>query len=61
MSFRLGGDVIVGIDGILVESLDDVILYLNRNTRPDDEIVLDIIRNNNSLQVTVKLGTRPTL
>ena len=60
-SFRLGGDVIVGIDGILVESLDDVILYLNRNTRPDDEIVLDIIRNNNSLQVTVKLGTRPTL
>ena len=60
-SFRLGGDVIVGIDGILVESLDDVILYLNRSTCPNDEIVLDIIRDNQSLQITVELGTRPTL
>ena len=60
-SFRLGGDVIVAIDGLTVESLDDIILYLNRSTRPDDEIVLDIIRENKRLQVTVKLGTRPTL
>ena len=55
----IGGDIIVAIDGDPVETIDDVIAYLVANTRPDQEVTMDVIRGGESVQLTVKLGTRP--
>ena len=56
----VGGDIIVGVDGTDVNDMDDVIVYLVRNTRPGDTVTFDVIRGNGDLtQINVKLGTRP--
>jgi S1-C subfamily serine protease len=55
-----GGDVIVGIDGRPVEDMDDLISYLNGETRPGDIIKLDLIRAGGEHDtVSVTLGERP--
>lgn len=59
LELPIGGDIIVAIDGDPVETIDGVIAYLVANTRPDQEVVMDIIRNGETVQLTVKLGTRP--
>ncbi len=55
-----GGDIIVAIDGSPVETIDDVIAYLVAKTKPDQEVVFEIIRNGTPQEITVKLGKRPT-
>lgn len=58
--FPLGGDIIVAIDGTPIRDMDDLIAYLVGETRPEDEVTLEVIRNGEdriSLQVT--LGRRP--
>lgn len=53
-----GGDIIVAIDGVPVESMDGLVDYLVVNTRPDDSIVMTVIRDGETLDVTVHLGSR---
>ncbi|MDE2940084.1 MAG: trypsin-like peptidase domain-containing protein [Chloroflexota bacterium] len=55
----IGGDIIVAIDGDTMETIDDVIAYLVSNTRPEQEVAMDILRNGERMQLTVKLGARP--
>ena len=59
MELPVGGDIIVAIDGDPVETIDDVIAYLVANTRPDQEVVMEVLRDGETVQLTVKLGTRP--
>lgn len=59
LELPIGGDIIVAIDGDTVETIDDVIAYLVANTRPDQEVVMDVIRDGETVQLTVRLGTRP--
>ena len=59
LELPIGGDIIVAIDGDAVETIDDVIAYLVANTRPDQEVSMDVIRNGETVQLTVKLGARP--
>jgi S1-C subfamily serine protease len=40
----VGGDVIIAMDGRPVQGMDDVIVYLVRNTRPGQEVQLTILR-----------------
>ncbi|MFQ5612309.1 MAG: S1C family serine protease [Anaerolineae bacterium] len=57
-----GGDIITAIDGQPVQGLDDVITYLVKNTRPGDEVALDVIHPDGQTEtVTVTLGVRPHL
>ncbi len=57
----VGGDVIAGVDGTPIQSMDDLISYLIEHTAPGDEVVLDILRENGERdQVTVDLGRRPS-
>ncbi len=56
---RTGGDVIVAVDDEPVNGMDDLITYLVRNTRPDQEITLTVIRDGKEISVPVTLGTRP--
>lgn len=59
LELPIGGDIIIAIDGDPVEAIDDVIAYLVSNTRPDQEVAMDVIRNGETIRLTVRLGTRP--
>jgi S1-C subfamily serine protease len=54
-----GGDLITAVDGDPVTGMDDVIAAVNAK-RPDDEIVLQVLRDGQSQDITVTLGDRPS-
>ncbi len=54
-----GGDLIVAIDGRPVLQYDDLIAYLITQKSPGEDVVLTIIRDGESLEITVQLEERP--
>jgi S1-C subfamily serine protease len=56
---RVGGDVIIGIDGHPVRKFDDVITYLARATSIGQTITLSLLREGKEKEVKVTLGARP--
>ena len=52
---RIGGDVLVAIDGTEISNQSDLALVLNRH-RPGDTVSLTIIRDGKKMNVPVKLG-----
>ncbi|NJL93350.1 MAG: PDZ domain-containing protein [Anaerolineae bacterium] len=54
------GDIILAVNGTLVGSMTELVSYLAVNTLPGDEIVLDVLRGNEALQVRVRLSARPS-
>lgn len=60
-TIKVGGDVIIAIDGQTIKSFYDLVLYLERNKRPGDEVIFTVIRRGQvkPILVTVKLGVRP--
>jgi 2-alkenal reductase len=54
-----GGDIITAIDGITVKNYSDFISYLSENKLPGDKVVLTILRDNQTMEITVTLGSRP--
>jgi S1-C subfamily serine protease len=57
---KLGGDIITAIDGKPVKKIDDVLTYLERQSRVGDKVSLKIIRDGASIDKVVVLGKRPT-
>ncbi len=57
---KIGGDVIIMINGTRIRNGDDLSTYLERNTRPNQQIQVTIIRSGQQMNVTVTLGTRPS-
>jgi S1-C subfamily serine protease len=57
---RLGGDIIVGVDGKRVKSADDVSELIGSH-RPGDRVRLQIVRDGKERTITVRLGRRPNL
>ncbi|MBX3047151.1 MAG: trypsin-like peptidase domain-containing protein [Anaerolineales bacterium] len=53
------GDMIKAINGRLVKNFDQLIAYLFGNTSPGDVVVLDIIREGQTMQINLTLGARP--
>ena len=61
IQYALGGDTITGIDGSKVRDMTDLIVYLTNNTRPGDEIMLEVIhQDGTSEDLRIVLGTRPS-
>jgi S1-C subfamily serine protease len=54
-SWRLGGDIIIAVDGVSVTTPERLRGILARK-RPGDEIVVEVYRGERRLKVTVKLG-----
>jgi putative serine protease PepD len=52
---RIGGDVLIAVDGKAVASQSDLNLLLNR-FRPGDTVALTIVRDGKKMDVPVKLG-----
>ena len=60
IQYSLGGDTITGIDGNTIKDMTDLIVYLTNDTRPGDEIILDVIHEDGSFdEIPIVLGTRP--
>lgn len=53
---RIGGDVLLAIDGTRVTSTSDLTLLLNRH-RPGDTVTATIVRDGRQMNVHVKLGS----
>ncbi len=54
-----GGDLITAIDGKSVRTFDELISYLVTNKSPGDTVVLTLIRDGQSQDITITLGARP--
>jgi S1-C subfamily serine protease len=54
-----GGDLITAIDGRPVIQYDDLIAYLITNKSPGDQIVFTVVRGQETVDITVTLGSRP--
>jgi S1-C subfamily serine protease len=54
----LGGDVLTGIDGKSVKSMDDVIAIID-SKKPGDQVTLQLLRGKTQRTATVTLGNRP--
>ncbi len=58
-NLTVGGDVIVGVDGLNVRNLNDLVVYIERNRLPGDMILLVIIRDGSEMTKSLLLGSRP--
>ena len=59
MPVDIGGDIILAIDDYELRDFDDLIAYLVRETSVGQEVVLTILRGEETLQVPLTLGERP--
>ncbi|MBO9308328.1 MAG: trypsin-like peptidase domain-containing protein [Chloroflexi bacterium] len=56
---RLGGDIIVAINGTPIRNFDEMTAYLVTNTAPGDVVTLTIYRGSRRMDVQVTLAARP--
>ena len=58
--YPYGGDVIIAIKGASITSMNDLIAYLVKNTRPGDQVTLTLLRAGGAREnMDVTLGSRP--
>jgi 2-alkenal reductase len=55
---RIGGDIIIAINGTRIAGMDDFSTYLEEHTLPNQTINITIVRNNQKMTLPVVLGTR---
>ena len=55
----IGGDVIIGVEGMTVRGFYDLVVVLERGYRPGDIVTLKVIRDNTLIDIDLELGTRP--
>ena len=60
IEYPVGGDIIIGVDGTAIEGMNQLIAYLIDNSRPGDEVQIEVVRHGGkNATLTVELGTRP--
>lgn len=59
--YLIGGDVIIGIDKVMVRSISDILIYLQREKVVGDEITIKIIRDGKMINLKAVLGERPNI
>ena len=56
--YSIGGDVIMAVDEIDVRKIDDILIHLQRGKAVGDEMVLEILRDGRTTNVTIVLQER---
>jgi 2-alkenal reductase len=56
---RVGGDIVIAVDGREVESLYDLTAYLVHEKEVGDTVTLTVLREGRELEVAIQLGERP--
>lgn len=58
---QLGGDVIIAVDDKLVRKIDDILVYLQREKHPGDDLKLTVLRDGSQQEIIATLAARPSL
>ena len=56
----IGGDIIIAINGTRITGIDDLSAYLEEYTLPGQTVDLTVVRDNETITVSLELGSRPT-
>lgn len=59
VNYPVGGDVILAVDGKEVRKIDDILVHLQRAKSVGDEMVLEILRDGRTTNITIILDERP--
>ena len=59
VNYAVGGDIILSVDGIEVRKIADILIHLQRAKTIGDEMVLEILRDNRTTNITIILQERP--
>ncbi len=59
VNYPMGGDIILSVDGMEVRKIDDILIHLQRAKSVGDEMVLEILRDGRTTDVTIVLQERP--
>lgn len=59
IKYKYGGDIITGIDSIKVTKLEDLLNYLQDYKYAGDTMIMHIVRDNKTMDVTLTLQERP--
>ena len=59
INYPIGGDIILSVDKIDVRKIDDILIHLQRAKSVGDEMVLEILRDGRTTNVTIVLQERP--
>jgi len=59
IKYPIGGDIILSVDKIEVRKIDDILIHLQRSKSVGDEMVLEILRDSRTTNVTIVLQERP--
>ena len=59
MDYRLGGDIIVSVDGTNIKDMNHLISYLIENTKASDVINVAVLRDGVEQILQIELGERP--
>lgn len=61
VTYPVGGDVIVSVDGIEVRKIDDILIHLQRHKSVGDDLVLEILRDGRITEFVLTLEERPNI
>ena len=59
IDYLIGGDIILSVDEIDVRKIADIMIHLQRAKSVGDEMVLEILRDNRTTDITIILQERP--
>jgi S1-C subfamily serine protease len=59
VKYPIGGDVILSVDGIDVRKIDDILIHLQRAKSVGDEMILEVLRDGRTTNITITLQERP--
>ncbi len=55
----IGGDIILGVDGLEVRKIDDILIHLQRSKSVGDTLELEVLRDGQIIEMTLTLQQRP--
>ena len=59
VNYPMGGDIILSVDEIEVRKIDDILIHLQRAKTVGDEMILEILRDGRTTNITIVLQERP--
>jgi S1-C subfamily serine protease len=60
VSYQIGGDIVLTVDGKVVRKIDDILIHLQREKMVGDQMVLQILRDGKVTDVVLTLEERPS-
>ena len=59
VNYPVGGDIILSVDGEEVRKIDDILIHLQRAKTVGDEMILEVLRDGRTTNISIILQERP--